>query len=240
MAESSIEDLESNRLDRSIHLSIYPTHPSSLTRGRAREADPSETWALALAQLQMQVTKPNFDTWLKHTSGLAYADGEFVVGTPNAFVAEMLEQGMYSLIAQTVEGVVEAEVEVRFAVESAWRTDGAVVPRLDASDEPSHDAGGELEAPAFISLLQSLADPAEPAASWAPLAAGVNAWEEAHGAPVDPSWYDYVAYRIDRSSRLHSVVGFIFAIWRDELSHRPDLGAPYCRPATRSPMAYRY
>ena len=58
----------------------------------------------------MQVTKPNFDMWLKHTSGLAYADGEFVVGTPNAFVAEMLEQRMYSLIAQTVEGVVEAEV----------------------------------------------------------------------------------------------------------------------------------
>ena len=68
----------------------------------------------------MQVTKPNFDTWLKHTSGLAYTDGEFVVGTPNAFVAEMLEQRMYSLIAQTVEGVVEAEVEVRFAVESTF------------------------------------------------------------------------------------------------------------------------
>ncbi|MCE2458528.1 MAG: chromosomal replication initiator protein DnaA [Dehalococcoidia bacterium] len=63
-------------------------------------------------------------TWLKHTSGLAYADGEFVVGTPNAFVAEMLEQRMYSLIAQTVEGVVEAEVEVRFAVESAWAPSG--------------------------------------------------------------------------------------------------------------------
>ena len=86
----------------------------------ATSTDPGQLWAAVLGQLQMQVTKPNFDTWLKHTSGLAYGDGEFVVGTPNAFVAEMLEQRMYSLIAQTVEGVVEAEVEVRFAVESAW------------------------------------------------------------------------------------------------------------------------
>ena len=86
----------------------------------ATSTDPGQLWAAVLGQLQMQVTKPNFDTWLKHTSGLAYADGEFVVGTPNAFVAEMLEQRMYSLIAQTVESVVEAEVEVRFAVEAAW------------------------------------------------------------------------------------------------------------------------
>ena len=90
----------------------------------ATSTDPGQLWAAVLGQLQMQVTKPNFDTWLKHTSGLAYADGEFVVGTPNAFVAEMLEQRMYSLIAQTVEGVVEAEVEVRFAVESAWTPSG--------------------------------------------------------------------------------------------------------------------
>ena len=101
----------------------------------ATSSDPGQLWAAALGQLQMQVTKPNFDTWLKHTSGLAYTDGEFVVGTPNAFVAEMLEQRMYSLIAQTVEGVVEAEVEVRFAVESTF---DPVIP-AKAGTEPSAD-----------------------------------------------------------------------------------------------------
>ena len=98
----------------------------------ATSSDPGQLWAAVLGQLQMQVTKPNFDTWLKHTSGLAYADGEFVVGTPNAFVAEMLEQRMYSLIAQTVEGVVEAEVEVRFAVESAFDTSEQAAEPVDS------------------------------------------------------------------------------------------------------------
>jgi chromosomal replication initiator protein len=109
----------------------------------ATSSDPGQLWAAVLGQLQMQVTKPNFDTWLKHTSGLAYANDEFVVGTPNAFVAEMLEQRMYSLIAQTVEGVVEAEVEVRFAVESTF---DASEQSADPSPE-SEPAPGPLLAP---------------------------------------------------------------------------------------------
>ena len=108
----------------------------------ATSSDPGQLWAAVLGQLQMQVTKPNFDTWLKHTSGLAYTDGEFVVGTPNAFVAEMLEQRMYSLIAQTVEGVVEAEVEVRFAVESTFD------PSEPTSESESEPSEGTLLPPA--------------------------------------------------------------------------------------------
>lgn len=102
----------------------------------AKSSDPGQLWAAALGQLQMQVTKPNFETWLKHTSGLAYKGGEFIVGTPNAFVAEMLEQRMYSLIAQTVEGVVEDEVEVRFEVESSFVDEDATDPEGSTEDEP--------------------------------------------------------------------------------------------------------
>ena len=77
---------------------------------------PRQIWDAALGQLQLHVTRPNFETWLKNTVGVAYRDGEFVVGAPNAFVAEMLEQRMYSLISRTLESVVKSEVEIRFEV----------------------------------------------------------------------------------------------------------------------------
>ena len=77
---------------------------------------PGRIWDAALGQLQMRVTRPNFETWFKNTVGVAYRDGEFVVGAPNAFVAEMLEQRMYSLISRALENVVESEVEIRFEV----------------------------------------------------------------------------------------------------------------------------
>ena len=80
--------------------------------------DPTEVWNSALGQLQMRVTRSNYDTWLTNTVGLASGPGEFVVGAPNTFVAEMLEQRMYSLISQTLEGLLGSQVEVRFTVAS--------------------------------------------------------------------------------------------------------------------------
>ena len=80
------------------------------------QTHPAEIWASVLENLRAQMTKPNFDTWLTHTTGLGMTDRSFTVGTPNAFVAEMLEQRMYTLIAQEVERVLEREVEVDFQV----------------------------------------------------------------------------------------------------------------------------
>lgn len=77
---------------------------------------PKQVWEAALGHLQMQVTRPSYETWLKGTVGVAQRDGEFIVGTPNAFVAEMLEQRMYSLISQAMERVTKDHIDVRFQV----------------------------------------------------------------------------------------------------------------------------
>ncbi|MCI0439270.1 MAG: chromosomal replication initiator protein DnaA [Chloroflexi bacterium] len=77
---------------------------------------PKKIWDAVLGELQLQVTRPSYETWLKDTVGVSYEGGEFVVGTPNAFVAEMLEQRMYSLISQVMERVTRQPVEVRFEV----------------------------------------------------------------------------------------------------------------------------
>ena len=78
-----------------------------------------EVWQAALGELQLQVTRPSFETWLKDTVGIGHHDGEFIVGTPNAFAAEMLEQRMYSLISEAMERVTKGRVEVRFQVLSS-------------------------------------------------------------------------------------------------------------------------
>lgn len=82
-------------------------------------ADAGGIWTSALGSLQLRVTRPNYETWLKETVGVRCADGEFIVGAPNAFVAETLEQRMYTLISQALEEIVGREVEVRFAVASS-------------------------------------------------------------------------------------------------------------------------
>ena len=79
----------------------------------------TEVWARVLDDLQIQVTRPTFETWLKQTAGVAVSDDAFVVGAPNAFVAEMLEQRMSSLIAQAVERQVRRRLDVRIEVGGA-------------------------------------------------------------------------------------------------------------------------
>ena len=76
----------------------------------------NQVWEAALGELQLQVTRPSYETWLRDTTALDYSEGRFVVGTPNAFVAEMLEQRMYSLISQVMERVAKSPVEVSFEV----------------------------------------------------------------------------------------------------------------------------
>ena len=75
-----------------------------------------DTWEAVLGQLQLEVTRPSYETWLSGTVGMSYAGSEFVVGAPNPFVAEMLEQRMYSLISQAMDRVVDRPVDIRFQV----------------------------------------------------------------------------------------------------------------------------
>jgi chromosomal replication initiator protein len=78
-----------------------------------------EIWEAALGELQIQVTKPNYRTWLEKTEGLGYQDNQFVVGVPNAFVAEYLDNNQRSLIEKTLIGFTHPEIKVVFHVSPA-------------------------------------------------------------------------------------------------------------------------
>jgi len=84
-----------------------------------RTGSAQEIWEAALGELQLQVTKPNYHTWLEKTEGLTYQGNQFVVGVPNAFVAEYLDKNQRSLIEKTLIGLTHPEVKVAFHVSPA-------------------------------------------------------------------------------------------------------------------------
>jgi len=75
-----------------------------------------EVWDRALGELQIEVSKPNYTTWLKNSRGISCQDDVFVVGVPNTFVAEWLARRFYSLIEKTLANIIGGDVEVQFAV----------------------------------------------------------------------------------------------------------------------------
>ena len=75
-----------------------------------------QIWQAALGELELQMTRPNFNTWLKGTTGTGFKDGVFTIGTPSSFVAEYLETNQYSLIERTVMRLASCNVKIHFQV----------------------------------------------------------------------------------------------------------------------------
>jgi chromosomal replication initiator protein len=76
-----------------------------------------EIWEIALGDLQIQVSKPNFRTWFSKTVGLSYESKQFVIGVPNTFAAEYLEKNQLSLIEKALNGLVNPGVQIIFRVD---------------------------------------------------------------------------------------------------------------------------
>ncbi len=75
-------------------------------------------WEAALGQLQLQVTRANFETWLRDSRGLSIDEGRFTVSVPSDFVAEWLANRLQDPIAKTLAGIVGQPVQVTFQVEA--------------------------------------------------------------------------------------------------------------------------
>jgi chromosomal replication initiator protein len=76
-----------------------------------------QMWQAALGQLQLQLAKPTFDTWVRETRGVSHEDGVLVVGVHSAYAKDWLENRLYAAIQRTVTSVASHNTAVRFVVQ---------------------------------------------------------------------------------------------------------------------------
>ena len=95
-----------------------------------------EIWEKALGELQTQVSRANYNTWLGNSHGVSFENGTFIVGTPSVFVAEWLTRRLNSLVRKTLTHVVGNETDVQFVVRDTTRP--AARPQLQSA----HADGG--------------------------------------------------------------------------------------------------
>ena len=90
-----------------------------------REGEPlnlKQLWAAALGELQLGVTKANYDTWFKDTQIVSEEDDVFLIGVPNAFAREWLENKYRTQVRETLQRLLGRTVDVRFATMGALAT----------------------------------------------------------------------------------------------------------------------
>jgi chromosomal replication initiator protein len=93
-----------------------------------------EIWQKALGELQTQVTRANYNTWLRNSHGVSVENGVFIVGTSNAFVAEWLTTRLYSLVRKALAHVADQELDVRFEVHDLKRPQKRLQPQAGYAD----------------------------------------------------------------------------------------------------------
>ena len=75
----------------------------------------NQIWQAVLGQIQLQVTRPSYDTWLKNTQGIAFdGNGTFTISVPNAFVRAQLEDRMYELLSDALETHIGTPIIIKF------------------------------------------------------------------------------------------------------------------------------
>jgi chromosomal replication initiator protein len=75
-----------------------------------------QAWRAALGQLQMEMPKAAFDTWVHDAELVSYEDGCFMVGVQNAYARDWLDSRLSSTIRRLLTGTMNRTVEVRFVV----------------------------------------------------------------------------------------------------------------------------
>jgi chromosomal replication initiator protein len=103
---------------------------------------PEQIWQAALGQLQLEIPKSTFDTWVRGTALLSQDDGGYVVGVNNAYAKDWLENRLHGTVKRTLSGLAGRSVDVRFVVAPANSTGNghahtAPEPLPGASEAPS-------------------------------------------------------------------------------------------------------
>jgi len=78
--------------------------------------DANRIWQAALGELQLELTRATFETWLRNSRLVACEDGIFVIGVANTYARDWLESRLRSVVARVLTRLTGRTASVRFVV----------------------------------------------------------------------------------------------------------------------------
>lgn len=76
----------------------------------------AQAWQVVLGQLQMDMPKASYETWVRDAVLVSYEDGLFVIGVRNAYARDWLEDRMTGNVKRLLADALGRSVQVRFVV----------------------------------------------------------------------------------------------------------------------------
>ena len=112
--------------------------------------DAEKAWQSALGQLQMEMPKASYDTWVRDTQIFSYDDGLFTIGVRNAYARDWLESRLSSTVTRLLMGIMNRTVGVAFVVNA--NGNGETVSEPAAAEEIPGVALNMSQGPRSVTL----------------------------------------------------------------------------------------
>lgn len=100
-----------------------------------------QAWQSVLGQLQMEMPRASFDTWVRDTRPLSYDQGVLTIGVRNAYARDWLEDRLTSTVSSLLDGIMHSNVAVNFVVSQGEVEHRETIdsPRPDPHNRPEID-----------------------------------------------------------------------------------------------------
>jgi len=80
--------------------------------------DASQAWQATLGQLQMELPKATYDTWLRDARFIQHENQIFTIGVENAYARDWLENRLTTTASKLLSGMMDCPQDIRFVFQS--------------------------------------------------------------------------------------------------------------------------
>jgi len=91
-----------------------------------------EIWQIVLSEIELSISRANFITWFKNTSIVSNKEGRLVIGTPNGFTKEWLENKYNKLIIKALRNTIGNIKGISYVINTSL----ALAPKTKQKTKP--------------------------------------------------------------------------------------------------------
>ena len=94
---------------------------------------PSQAWQAVVGQLQMDMPKATFETWVRDADFVTFERGLFTVGLKNAYACDWVENRLSSTISRSLTGIMNQPIDIHFVVSQPVHEPTETTAHIDSS-----------------------------------------------------------------------------------------------------------
>jgi chromosomal replication initiator protein len=112
-----------------------------------------QAWQSVLGQLQMEMPRASFDTWVRDTRPVSYQNGMLTIGVRNAYARDWLENRLASTVNRLLGGILNGSVAVSFVVhgnDKEIEAEETPLSQAEAASAPEQNSRNSTLNPRYI------------------------------------------------------------------------------------------